>query len=376
MNLGRPAEGVPPSTTGTLEAAPPSSPAQRADGLGRRDWDAPDPAPPSHLERRLRSARNLATVAALRAGATLRRSLRPAHPELAYPKVFVVGCGRSGTSWVQDLLSGAPQVTTTQESHVYEQIYTPLVTRGHSVRTWAKVLHRFDMDERRQRWVGLYWWVTRQQLVDLIRDVVAEPDLSPDAAARQVIAGVLDTWYREHAEPGQVLLEKTPGHLGHGAVILDHFPEAIMIEVVRDGRDVCVSLEKQALTLNWPPASRQAQIDMWKRNVERGEQLRANPRFAGRVHRVHYEDLLDDTAGELGRLFSAIGVDLAPGEVSRIVEQNDISRHAGRGDGRHRRKGVAGDWRHELSADDVALFERLAGETARRAGYDGTGRVR
>jgi hypothetical protein len=375
VNPGRPADGVARSSSGTLEASS-SSPPRRADALGRRDWNAPDPAPPAAWQRQLLSARNVATVATHRTAARLRRT--PPRPEsgLGYPKVFVVGCGRSGTSWVQDLLSGSSKVATNQESHIYEQIYTPLVTRGHSVRTWARVLHRYDMDERRQRWVGLYWWVTRRQLVDLIDGVVARPDLSPDAAARQVIEGILDTWYRNHARSGQVLLEKTPGHLGHGQVILDHFPEATMIEVVRDGRDVCVSLEKQAITLDWPPTSREAQIQMWKRNVERGEQLKSSPRFAPRVHRVHYEDLLADTETELARLFDVVNIDATPDEVSRIVEGNDISRHTGRGDGRHRRKGVSGEWRDELSSDDIALFDRLAGDTARAAGYDDRGRCR
>ena len=52
-----------------------------------------------------------------------------------------------------------------------------------------------------------------------------------------------------------------------------------------------------------------------------------------------------------------------------IVEQTSITRFADRTDGRHRRKGAVGDWRTALSADDVALIEREAGDLLRRVGY-------
>jgi hypothetical protein len=158
-------------------------------------------------------------------------------------------------------------------------------------------------------------------------------------------------------------------------MILDWFPEARIIEVVRDGRDVCVSLEKHALTMDWPPTTRRGQIELWVRAIEHGRRLHADPRAAERVRRVHYEDLLSDPHAELTRLFDFCGIDVAADAIDGIIEANLISGQR-TSEGGHRRKGVAGDWKIMLTPDDVTMFDELAGELSASVGYDESGRVR
>ena len=101
--------------------------------------------------RQWRQVVNFAAVAARRVRS--RSSVLPTAPE--YPKIFVVGCGRSGTSWVQGIIAAHPRVITTQESHAYEVVYDPVTQRGRgSVSAWTKVLHHHDLSEREARWVG------------------------------------------------------------------------------------------------------------------------------------------------------------------------------------------------------------------------------
>jgi hypothetical protein len=344
-------------------------------GLGRSDWFAPDPSEPSWLERQ-RLAASSAVLVGRRTVVGRRPDGAGFRPPLAYPKVFVVGCGRSGTSWVQECLAAVPEVVSTQESHVYEQLYEPLVRAGNTPRTWARIVHRYQLDHRRQRWVGLYWWLTRDELLDVAAAAFAQRSEPVADVAQRAVTAILDAWHARCAAPGQTLLEKTPGHIAYGARILEGFPEAKIIEVVRDGRDVCVSLEKQAVSLRWPPTTREGQIRMWLRAIEHGEALQHHPAAPGRVVRVHYEDMLADPCGELARLFSAIDLTVNEEHIAGIVDEYDIGRWKNRGTGVHRRKGVAGDWKTEFSAADIQLFEELAGDTAHRIGYDASGRVR
>jgi len=343
--------------------------------LGRRDWYGPDPREPSRTERRLLAASGVASLAS-RSLTRRRGRSSDARDAPTYRKVFVVGCGRSGTTWVQECLSTPATVTTTQESHAYENIYDPIRRLGNSPIAWARIVHHYLMDRRRQRWAGLYWWVTRRQLTDIAAAALAEGASSPEQTAQRAIHAVFDTWYSEHARPGQVLLEKTPGHIAYAHLILEEFADARIVEVMRDGRDVCVSLEKHAQTMHWPPTTRDAQIRMWKRCVEAGERLRLDPALGPRVFRVHYEDLRARPHRELSRLFEALDIAVTPTEIAEIVDVHDMSRVARRSEGGHRRKGAVGDWRTELSAEDVARFDELAGELARRVGYDDLGRVR
>ena len=318
-------------------------------------------------QREWRRAVNLTAVAGLRA--RHRRVALPSAPE--YPKLFVVGCGRSGTSWVQKIISAPPDVVTSQESHAYENIYEPVTARGReSVVAWTKVLHRHDIAEREARWVGLQWWVNRATLRGFIEwafsaDGVAAPD-----AAESVIGAVFDSYFLGRGgDEHNTLLEKTPGHLKYADRILRRFPEARIVEVLRDGRDVCVSMQMQALTMSWPPQTRAAQIAAWVRAVHRGQALRADPELAGRVHLVRYEDLKAAPEAEIARLFEFAGLDADRAFVAEVADGSDFRHQTMTGDGRHTRRGEVGDWRNHFDADDERMFREVAGEAFTTAGY-------
>jgi hypothetical protein len=65
---------------------------------------------------------------------------------------------------------------------------------------------------------------------------------------------------------------------------------------------------------------------------------------------VRYEDLLNDTAGELQSCFDFLGIEVEASFVDLIVQKNSFEAKAGRSPGTEdkgsfRRKGVAGEWR-------------------------------
>jgi hypothetical protein len=317
-----------------------------------------------------RAARKVANTAA--ALARRRRRDPVVLPEVApYRKLFVVGCPRSGTSWVQGILAAHPDVITSQESHAYENVFDPITAAGaHDLRAWTKIVHRHDMGEREGRWVGLHWWVNRRQLLDLVEWALHAPGSAAEVSER-VIQAIFDHLVASRsATASTVLLEKTPSHLAHGERILRRYPEARIVEVVRDGRDVCVSMEMQALTLPWPPRTRRAQIETWVRALERGDALRSGP-FADRVLRVRYEDLKADTLAGTRQLFAFAGLAADDAFVAEVADRADFRHHRATGAGRHTRRGEVGDWRNHFSADDERLFRDLAGAVFEAAGYGG-----
>ncbi len=327
----------------------------------------------SHIEistrtRQWRQVLNFTAVAERRVRS--RSSALPAAPD--YRKVFVVGCGRSGTSWVQGILAAHPLVITTQESHAYEAVYDP-VTRGGrtSVNAWTKVLHRHDLSERGARWVGLHWWINRAHLVDLIDWGLHAEGQSDADAAESVIEAIFDTYFSSRGgTAANMLLEKTPGHIAYATQILRRFPDARVVEVLRDGRDVCTSMQMQGLTLDWPPETRRAQINTWARAARRGLALRGDPEFADRVHLVRYEELKRDPAVEIARLFEFVGLDATPTFVTEVADASDFRHHRSTGAGSHTRRGEVGDWRNHFSPADEQLFSELAGDVFEAVGYE------
>lgn len=93
------------------------------------------------------------------------------------------------------------------------------------------------------------------------------------------------------------------------------------------------------------------------------------------VH-VRYEDLRQDTAGELRRIARELaGEELSPEEASTIADEFSFERQSGRRSGEEDkgsflRKGVVGDWRVRFSPRAREVFDRYAGEELILLGYE------
>jgi hypothetical protein len=254
------------------------------------------------------------------------------------------------------------------ETHAYSELYEPIVARGLGRIARESVLTRYDArpfgDE-----VGLHLLVTRANLATLLE--VAETSGLPLAdAADDVIAAALDGFAAQsEATSDNVLAEKTPFHLFYAPRILRRFPEARIVEVVRDGRDVCVSMQYRAMKVSWPPTNRAEQIRRWVDAVQFGMTARSTPEAAGRWHVFRFEAAKHDPQRAIADLFTFCGLPFDDALVASIADATDFSRFRGTGDGRFLRRGAIGDWRTEFDETDRALFARLAGETLTAAGY-------
>lgn len=284
------------------------------------------------------------------------------------PKLFVVGCPRSGTTWVRDILAEHPMTLTGRETHMYQDVFAPLVNAGRP-RGWGRML--LIDDEHRHRGTGghLQAWLDRASLLDLIVRAMADEQSTEEQAAENLISEIYDhilaTW---GATADNLFVDKTPWHLRYARRILRRFPDAKVIEVLRDGRDVCVSMEK--LDRAWVPADRETQIERWVEAAKLGIELAADDEIAGRVHRVRYEDLRADGDYEITRLLAFAGIEHSPISVAEINAAADFSTHARVGDGEHRRKGIVGDWVNEFSPADLALFKEKVGDLFGEVGYE------
>lgn len=281
-------------------------------------------------------------------------------------KVFVVGCPRSGTTWVQAILQHHPLALGTTESHAYGRT-DPVRRHGHlSRRGWGALFAEPGPHPS----VGLQWYADRRTLRHLAVDAATRAR-SGDEAADRFVAAVFDAFVeREGGSPAHLLVEKTPNHLLHARRILTQFPEARMIEVVRDGRDVCASLDARLPYITWGARDRRTQVATWVRYVEAGEALRADPAFSDRVVRVRFEDLKAQPEAEVRRLFAFADLEVTDDDVGRIVASTDFSRAGGRSDGSSpNRKGEVGDWANHFTEADAALFAELAAGACAAAGY-------
>ena len=294
----------------------------------------------------------------------------------SYRQIFVGGCPRSGTTWIRTILANHPSVVSTRESHAFERIFEPVTEQGCArLSPWEAMLWRDHRQRETASDVGLRYYVPRDVLLGLVERAMhrcrQDPGVSDEDAAGGVIRQIFDYYFLHAATNGETaLVEKTPGNILHGDHVLRTFPEARLIEVLRDGRDVCTSLEMRAKVVDWPQSERRDQIATWIQYARRGNELHADPEFAPRIHRVRYEDMKGRPTEMIAELFSFAGLEYDDAMLAEIAKRTDF-RNLTRPTGPeyHNRKGIVGDWRDHFTHEDEALFREMVGDLFAECGY-------
>jgi hypothetical protein len=162
--------------------------------------------------------------------------------------------------------------------------------------------------------------------------------------------------------------DKTPLYLAHLDELDAVWPEARFVVLVRDGRDVALSL----LDLPFGPNNVWAAGRFWADGIRLGEQ--AARRFRGRVLTVRYEDVVTDPRGAVGRVCQFVGLPFE--EDMLAIERSDPSKvledqsawftnvWAGIN------PSAVGKWRTAMSVRRQAVFESVARGELERMGYE------
>jgi hypothetical protein len=178
--------------------------------------------------------------------------------------------------------------------------------------------------------------------------------------------------------------DKSPLHALHLPVIAAAFPEARFVHLIRDGRDVAVSLRPLWFA---PGQDMTSLANEWARSVlaARAAGAELGPRYL----EVRYEDLVRDPRGELSRVTDLLELPFAPemlryfeGATERLREGQTRVDAAGRvlvsQEQRLRNQEMAqrpldpariGRWRGELTAAEEAEIVGATGELLASLGY-------
>jgi hypothetical protein len=242
--------------------------------------------------------------------------------------IFVVGVQRSGTNWLQRIIASHPDVfAMPSETELFSRGIRPLAERFHHGAASSPVPGTTYAD--------------REALLDALR-VFCDGVF---AAARDRLA-----------PSASRIVERTPDHVRELDLIAEIYPDAWFVHIIRDGRDVARSL----LAQSWGPDTMEAAAASWAAGIAAAR--RAAPAIAHYVE-VRYEELLASPEEEIRKLFSTIGLDGGvDGALTESGARFNVDPSAP--------TVAAGKWRERLSADDVAIFEQVAGGTLRDLGYD------
>lgn len=290
------------------------------------------------------------------------------------PMPFVVGVARSGTTLLRLMLDAHPELAIPHETH-----FIPAVLR--------EPLQEPDASRERffELLTGFPTWEDLKTPAELFHEELlrVEPFDVRDG---------LRAFYRLYARSrGKSRWgDKTPPYALHIRAIHEALPEARFIHILRDGRDVAVSLRPLWFS---PGESMEALAGAWVEHIARARAAGAGQPF---YLEVRYEDLIADPVRELRRICEFIDLPydsrmLEYHQTARRRLEEVVTRHAA--DGRviitkderlhlHRftsqppEASRVGRWRSELSRDQVAAYEAVAGELLEELGYQRGGRLR
>lgn len=266
---------------------------------------------------------------------------------LPNPPLFIIGHARSGTTWLFDLLTAHPEVAGIFESWMFTDSngFSPLL-RAH----WGEGLLA-QKDSVIGRQPGLGQMIDREEAFETVRMLALD-------------------WMRRVLGPGQrFVVEKGPGDYD---LMAELFPDARFIHILRDGRDVMVSMYEASRS--WAPEmlphvgkSLTGSAQLWRRELKKARELETA--VGDRFFEVRYEALRADAHGVTRQVFDFCGLGYDDELLARAVEESSFERKKAADTSGFVRSGEVGGWRKRFGRLDRLRFQRNAGDALLAAGY-------
>jgi hypothetical protein len=269
------------------------------------------------------------------------------------PVLFVGGTGRSGTTVLGRLLGSHPDYAELPSETKFltgAEGLCALVGGAVSFEQFEAYVRGDGFQNEFGR--GLHMIVGPEALDASLPRLRADLGSNPWAAAARFVHELLDPVAIAAGATGWV--DTTPSNGVHGVALMRMFPNMRLVHMVRDGRDVAISVMKR----RWGPDDMDDALDWWARRLERT--FAACERLpAPYLLTLQIEDLfVRDREASFERLLAHIGLDPDPAIRRYFDEETPAGRaHAGR-------------WRRDVPSKRVAAFEahhaRAARDFARR----------
>jgi hypothetical protein len=267
-------------------------------------------------------------------------------------QVFIGGCSRSGTTLLGAMLGAHSDCICTPESHFKIDV--------------LRARERLDVDGD----LGATFNLLRKHWRFKVWELDIDPANLPKAALNDCYACLLE-WVvscyaqRQNRASARIWVDHTPENITYASTLLDLFPQAKIVHIVRDGRAVAASV----MPLDWGPNTIIKAARWWMRMTSFG--LAAETLLGPeRIMRVKYEDLVLAPAETLQRLCAFLGMEYQP-EMTRATGFKP-PRYTNR---QHTLIGTEPDarlatrWETHLSPRQIEVFENLTRNFLSYLGY-------
>ncbi len=282
--------------------------------------------------------------------------MKPDPGRMETAPVFVVGNGRCGSTLLRLMLNAHPQLAIMGEIHYFDRI----------VRLKQHVAD-LSTRENRDRFFAM---LPRVEGMDYLADLEAQLDaVRPQLEAHEEPS--YELFYRmlmesyARSESASRFGDKSLEHVRHLDRLVELFPDAKIIHLVRDPRAVVESM----LRMPWAPDDVVANSSKWRVNVW------AAARFAqssDRMLETRYEDLVTAPERELRRICEFLKEDYDPRMLQYHKTAGTYIRNEPwkQGTTSPVTRSTVEQWRERVPPRRIALIESIAGRLMTRYGYE------
>jgi len=292
-----------------------------------------------------------------------RNVLGVAQPD--FPVPFICGATRSGTTLMRLMLDAHPDVAIPGETH----FLPPMIKASARLPRSADDLATMVIEAERWGDFHLDEGELRERFGSL------DPLNCADA---------IRAFYRLYAEKqGKHRWgDKSPGYVRSMILLQNALPEARFVHMIRDGRDVAMSLVPR----EWGPKTFAGAAHLWRRRIQKAREQA--PRLNHYLE-VHYEDLITDQEAVLRRVAEFIELGWDPAMLAyheraaeRLAEKaRDLPTRKGTitAESRLESHKLASEppradriarWKTMMDPADLAEYESIAGDALVAAGYE------
>jgi len=283
---------------------------------------------------------------------------------MSNPYVFIVGCPRSGTTLLQRMVNAHPQVAIAPESHWIPHLYE---------KPWA--LKENGLVEHK-----------------LVRELAAHPKFARMGIGREelkkleklgrtgypltysrLVTAIFDLYGKAHGK--RLVGDKTPDYVRRIGILHKLWPEARFVHVIRDGRDVCLSMREWSKArpkpgdfMTWKNDPVSTAAWWWGFNVRHGRE--AGRSLASRLYyELRYEALVACPREECERLCGFL--ELPFDEAMLRFHEDRVRPDPGLEQKRAGLPVTPGlrDWKSHMPALEIECFEAAAGDMLDELNY-------
>lgn len=257
-------------------------------------------------------------------------------------KFFIIGCPRSGTTMVQQALNRHSAVAIPPETKFFFSFV------GHGRRQQARHVNRLNQD------LNIHLESPRSRI-------------RSDEAARDFYETMAQEYVEQLGKPGVDWFgEKTPEHTSHLGRIRQLYPDAKVIVLYRDGRDVALSLSRAP----WMTGGLYVSFVVWLYYQRLVMQMRRSN--LPNLHFARYEDIVAHPQQELGAMLKFLELPDEPAVAGGWGNREGIPAREEAWKANALNKistDRVGTFRAELNETQIAILERLGHKTLTSFGY-------